>query len=690
MPLASLDGREGQPHKWKTASYAFNNGTFARGYVKLAAGFSIPNNGLVTFDVSESVEGVINMHTSGSGTLTLDGPLTLAPGVTIPYGGNIDGQGNAILLEGDLTIPANKVLQITSDTLIDGRGNTLYLEDNAQVTVDSNVTLSLKNMRVKNVNNDPSTPMISCNDTDSRLALQNVELALGNDFYFNRGHLFIHDDVIVSGMSSFVYGGVSSSFIDDGATWVFDKESTFYYAAPGIGNLIHMQSKTASMYFDGSTLQTTDNGLKLSKGSLFFDNRVLLNSAASAPSYIPPNSFEFDLIRRNSLSAESSYSYAVEWSPDGRYVAVDWGSSLRIYKFTAPNSLTLKENIFLDTRAYSIAWHPSGQYVAVGMDYYPFPSFLKLMVFRFNQATGTLDTTPFVEVNYGNSVDSLSWHPNGEYLAVGGTPGSGHRSVEVYRFNPSTGILNTSPIQPSFYRYRGYSVSWHPDGDYLVAADFDSLVLYNFNPTTGAISKNINFTYIHYLFSVAWHPGGLYLAIGGDSGTSGHQEIELYSFNPTTGVLNTTPIATVDYGGGTYTEIKTVSWHPGGGLLGVGGSGPRTGHQELEVYSFDVATGTLNTTPIVTVDYGATDYTSRQVQSIAWRPDGVFFAMAGTYVAGGHQEFEIYSVVAGMTNYDGIIFGDSSLADGLGDLDVRVLGGARVEIEGKVTDDSVG
>jgi len=108
------------------------------------------------------------------------------------------------------------------------------------------------------------------------------------------------------------------------------------------------------------------------------------------------------------------------------------------------------------------------------------------------------------------------------------------------------------------------------------------------------------------------------------------------------------------------------------------------GGDEVEIYSFDGAT--LFALPLVTRNYG------NRVRSVAWSPDGRHLAVGG-YLSDSGDELEVYAVdyrydTTHQSFNNGIIFGDSSQPNDMGDLDVQVLAGARVNISGKVLDDS--
>ena len=258
----------------------YTDDALEQNYVFYKAGFTVSGGKTLTINTRTPVMGEINL--SDTGILQLGGALYVASDAYLTNGGIIDGNGHSLVLSCNFTIPEGQVLQITGDTIINGHGTTITLEPHAQIIVDNNVTVTIKNARIKNTRNGRVDPMIGIAGSAGRLALQNCELALRGDYYFDNGHLFIHDDVIISGTSSFVYTCSHHSYIECAGTWGFDKRTKFLYDPRVSDNsLIHMQNGTSCLFLNGSMLQAGDMGLRLSKGCLYFDNNVTLSCPTS-------------------------------------------------------------------------------------------------------------------------------------------------------------------------------------------------------------------------------------------------------------------------------------------------------------------------------------------------------------------------------------------------------------------------
>ncbi len=265
--------------------YIFNSHQFyenekAQGQVCFKNGFTVTGTHSIVLDITGPVFGAMELNETG--TIQLRSDLVLGSTASIPSGGCIDAQGNSLVLTGSLVISPYKTLHITSDGIIDGQGNTLYFDEHAQIVVDAGVTLTLRNMHVKNKRNSFDRPIIVPVNGSSKLSLQNVDLNLQDNLVFKSGKLFIHDDVVVTGTSRFIYSSSQPCYIDQSSRWLFDHGSTFYFAPSTDDNrLIKMFDRSSSMMFDGSTLLTTDTGLRLTKGTLCLDNKVVINSAGT-------------------------------------------------------------------------------------------------------------------------------------------------------------------------------------------------------------------------------------------------------------------------------------------------------------------------------------------------------------------------------------------------------------------------
>ena len=104
----------------------YNHPATIQNFAWYKAGFQVDPGVILALNTPIAVNGQISL----GGTLTLSSDLFLESGATFTssYGfGEICGNGNAIHLGGNLTIPSNNFMHIGANTIIEGHGNTINL-----------------------------------------------------------------------------------------------------------------------------------------------------------------------------------------------------------------------------------------------------------------------------------------------------------------------------------------------------------------------------------------------------------------------------------------------------------------------------------------------------------------------------------------------------------------------------------
>jgi len=257
-----------------------HDGEKVQGFVRLGGGLTVLAAATGTMDTCLSVSGALDLRDTG--ILKLLGDLYLDSSVSLSGGGNIKAHGNTIFMSNDLTLPPSKVLNFTNNAVIDGRGHDLIIDTNSQISLDPTVSVTLKNMNIKNKRNGPTTPPIVMDATTSQLTLDDVILAPVNDFNFLQGQLFIKNDVIFTGTSALVYKSTMPCCIAQNSCLYFDTNTTFSYAPASTNkDLIVMTDPTSTLYLDGCDLKTTYTGLRLTTGRLICDNKINFYSYAT-------------------------------------------------------------------------------------------------------------------------------------------------------------------------------------------------------------------------------------------------------------------------------------------------------------------------------------------------------------------------------------------------------------------------
>jgi hypothetical protein len=269
---------------YQSQNIVFSGNDTAVGFVKFNDGFTVMPDETVTLSIHPPISGRIDLRNTG--ILALGEDLFFDSNLTLSTGGVVDGKGFAIILNNDLLIPASSTLSFTSDTIIDGQGHNIKLDNGAQLYIESNITLTLKNVKLRNVLNTQIVPPIKLKDSTSKLALNNIELAFVDDFYFDNGQLFIHNDVVISGTSQFNYMSPDGMFINSNSILYLDMGVSFSYA-PLTGtnrDLIHMEDETSRLFLDGVTLKSSTTGMRLTKGTLVVDHKNYFESGATSVS----------------------------------------------------------------------------------------------------------------------------------------------------------------------------------------------------------------------------------------------------------------------------------------------------------------------------------------------------------------------------------------------------------------------
>ncbi len=642
--------------------HTFHNGNLVKGFVRINNGFTLDYYCTLTLDTFITVSGGIELQNTGKVVL-LDS-LRLDPTVTFsPSGGQIDGKGNTIFLEGGLSLPDNCIINIVGDTIIDGNGGELNLGKWSQISIDSNVTLTLKNMTLSNSYTTYTVTPIRPAAINSQLALDKVNVKLADDFDFDNGQLFIHNDVVFTGTYKFKYNSVQHSRITSNSCLYFDEGITFeYYPSGATNNLIEFEDRSSCLYLNGCDLITTHTGIKLTTGRLLLDGKLTLSSAG----YTRLDAMD-DIFTIN--TDISSNPRSVAWSPDGVYLAVVGDStSLEIYRFNSSQFQFIASVNHGASSVNRVVWHPSGKYLAICSN----RGGQQVEVFLFDRETNVLSSAGIYDT--GGTAFGLSWSPNGYYLAVGIFVSGSLAEVIVLGFNGSTLSFVCKDSWGTLSKV-AFSAEWSPDGLYLLAGGNEpdkEIVLYSFNGV--ALTEKSAITSEQSIVrDCKWSPNQNYVAVA--SGNS-PGEISVYPFEKDTGTLGAyVATATLtDHGG------RSTTWSNDGNYVFVGldGSG-----SDIKVYIFD---GT-SLTEATNLTGG---FSSTFVWSLAVSPNGKNLAAGFT---ASNLNVKNYKLIYGYDTAaqafsNSIVFGDSSLGTDK-NLDVNVLGQGYIELNGKVFDDNV-
>jgi WD40 repeat protein len=628
------------------------------GFVGLTNGLYVTTTGY--WDNNLLLSGELKLRHANSLGLRSDLILTSSAWLTIGSTAYdiafIRGNGGSIVLNGPLTIPANRTLHISSNTIIDGQDNQLLVDANAQIFVDDNVTLTLRNLVLKDRQHALTVPPVRLASHRSKLALDNVVLAPGRDFLFPQGQFFVHNDVQFTGTSAFIYTSPVPSWITSGGCLYFDHGTTFSIAPATFTdaprnlsyidcNFIKMADKSSQLYLNGCNVTTTYTGVRFTDGNVMFDNNVSLLSGGIQ-----------NLNQAGVGSRISGYTFSdgwvtsVKWSPDGKYLAVGkYGAITYIYAF---NGVAFDRYVAVDIAANTgcVDWSPDGKYLAVansgsGSYIYPFDGYSVGQKIQIGSLT----------VGY-----AVAWSPDGKFIALGNDATS---NSYVYSFD---GASCGTQIQFGVVS-NNRALAWSPDGKYLAAAKYNAVCyIYPFTGVSFGAGIVIDSTN-RFSMTIAWSPDGKYVAIGNDS----LQDSYVYQFNGTSIVGSI--IFSWNYG---FKNGMGLAWSPDGNYIALA-NGSNSGNSYIYTFNRTACT------ELARID--ASQVSSR---AVAWHPSGNFVALGNynrtvscyriTYSHGANPQALSKSIV----------FGDS-IKGAERDVDVNILNGAEIKLTGTMYYDCV-
>ncbi len=671
LSAASLGGSPGY-FAFQPFNNVFYDQQSATGVVRMDNGFTVAkaasgigntHGSSVYMDTCISVSGAIDLRQTN--TIFLRSDLTLDNGVTFSSGGNIYGYDRALILNGDLTIPAGIVIHIGDRIVIDGRGHKLNLGNSAQLFVDANATLTLKNLVLDGTQNQPGHPMVQCATPASKLCLDNSEIIPGGDFWFNQGQLFIHNDVAVTGTSALVYRTTKPLMITSEGRLFFDVNTTFSVAPATFtdcpystfpttttNNFIWMADQTSQLYLNGCTLCTTATGCRFRTGTLLFDNKVNLksNSGMSISTSNPLTDLSNGGVTTNTTPQQ------VAWSPDSRYVATENNggtAGVQIFSFNpniSPQAVSLLWTITTDYGNFSFS--PDDRFLAIAGN-----NTLRLSIYLLNGASSAPTLLGSVPILAGGLP---VWSPDGRFIALPSTS----NVLNVYRFN---GI---SPVQVATVTGSGAQwLSWSPDGQFIAEVSVGGVIqIFKFNGINTLTSVGSTSTGFGSVYGMSWSPDGRFLAIPNNAANG----LAVYFFNgreaPT--LVGSTVAAAAN--------AQIISWSPDGRFIVTSNSASTV----LQIFSFNGSSAPTQVGGNITIAHAAI--------GAAWSPDGNFIA-AFERAANKLQVFRINYVATNPSPQNlsnSTVFGNSALGSSY-DLSARLLSESQGVIDGIVNDDNV-
>ncbi|KKQ48936.1 MAG: hypothetical protein US69_C0011G0010 [candidate division TM6 bacterium GW2011_GWF2_38_10] len=536
----------------------YNTSNTTSGFIRFDNGFTTTSGfkqpaATISLDINIPLSGPIDLHNYGR--IILENNIIFDASITFSSGGYIEGNGKSITLQGNFTLPDNAALHCHGNLVINGKGNTLTIGDDAQLILDNDSTLTLRNMIIKTNHAYPGQPSLTISSSLSHLTLDNVVFEMGDDWYVNNGSLFFTNDVIFTGKNhGIVYQSTAPSFITDNSHLYLDHDITFSFAPTiPLSRRIYCKDESSKITCDGCSILATNTGMKIVDGTIIFKNNTKLNSLAG----IHPAATTLDL----SVNTGLSYIRAMSFSPNEQYIAVagDHASSnVRVFKINT-SSIDQVASAHLLNRVNCITWSPCGKYVAAANQAsYASGINAKLYIFYFNGSS----LQKVTDVDWGTEkVDgeglvliacipfAIRFSPDSHYVAIAGLGATENMGgfdnrdqIRVYAFDGNSVTPVTSrPYGNSTTWARPYDLSWSNDGKYLLLGgrlpdpvggfnNSHKIRLYYFTGTTLEPVSSIDLGGTS-VYCVQFSPNNTYIiTTPGDVGTGGTRPLQLVKF----------------------------------------------------------------------------------------------------------------------------------------------------------------
>lgn len=313
----SLDGTTNISYQNGPGPYAFSSGDYATGFVYLQQGFTaagpitlqlcVPLNGPIGFaGAGLSPDGGVQFPSLASPANVINLADDLYLGANIQLTSNIVFVQNSasptlceIVLNEDLNLTSILVFtvgtQSASNYVINGNGHSIIFNGGA-IYVDSNVTLTFKNIELFNIGQDNSgNNNLQTNPADdsSSITFQNCQFYINNSTacLLQQGQFFFGGtNSIRSGILQYQPVTTSSTMqLNSGGQLIFDQGTTLMYDGSAAGSITQISfeqqdSGYNSIYFKGCTVQAPNSGWQITGGDIFLSDYVTIQPSPTSSS----------------------------------------------------------------------------------------------------------------------------------------------------------------------------------------------------------------------------------------------------------------------------------------------------------------------------------------------------------------------------------------------------------------------
>lgn len=224
---------------------------------------------------------------SGSGICDLGGhtiqlgakPLTFTHTISWRNAGRVS-------LGADVTLSGTWVFNDV--TVLSGAARTLNLASDGAIIIERGAVVVFDDLRIKGLKQSLGslgTFNLRGLDATSSVTLRNAELVLDGDYSFTTGCLAIDRTAALSGGGhTLTFESPNDMTINAKSRLIVNPGTTLTYASVS-AEKTHMvlADTTSELFLDGCTLHGTTTGFRLTTGSLFINNKVILSSDATVP-----------------------------------------------------------------------------------------------------------------------------------------------------------------------------------------------------------------------------------------------------------------------------------------------------------------------------------------------------------------------------------------------------------------------
>lgn len=198
--------------------------------------------------------------------------MELSTGITgISSTYNTVFQDIKIFLNSDFLISGT--VKFKGNCLLDGRWNRVTLGNNANIVIDRNSSLCLRNIEIDQIKRSN----IRCLDNGGSLILDNMYWDQDANFTFSNGSIKFVNNVIFSGPWQFGYTSIMTSTIDADSNWMIadltqlgiGRQGSIFGREP-----IYFTDVTSILMMKNSRLNVNSNGMRITRGTFLIDGEV--------------------------------------------------------------------------------------------------------------------------------------------------------------------------------------------------------------------------------------------------------------------------------------------------------------------------------------------------------------------------------------------------------------------------------